>query len=150
MDNIPRAVDDKNRIFKLLDMIEDRTGHMAHKITDIKDELCKWQDGQLKDIYFMAILTRFWDQINKQPTTRIMTNLDRFTNIFMLNLAELIQLHPERYAFSLGSLLEEKGDRFKKAFESGDYDQHGEACKMTCKQLGLKNTRTAINQYLKG
>jgi hypothetical protein len=52
--------------FKLLDRIEDKTKIMAHQNAEIMDQLRKWQDGQLKDSYFLALLNRYYYQINKE------------------------------------------------------------------------------------
>lgn len=52
-----------NRIFKSLDLIENKTKKMAHEIPAISSELKRWQDGQLNGIYFLEFLTKFLDQL---------------------------------------------------------------------------------------
>lgn len=53
----------KARIWTLLDVIENKLGKMAHD-TDLADELKKFQDGDLKPLYFYNRLAKYWDMLN--------------------------------------------------------------------------------------
>lgn len=54
----------KQMIFKMLDRIENKTGIMAHNIPEIAEKLQNWQDGKIKDSYFIEFLNKYWDAIN--------------------------------------------------------------------------------------
>lgn len=53
-------------IFKLLDMIEDKTKIMIHEIPELGDKMNRWQRGEYKDSFFKETLNRYWDSINNQ------------------------------------------------------------------------------------
>lgn len=55
----------KNSIFNLLDRVEDKTGKMAHEIEEIKYDLEKWQNGEIRSIYFKEVLNKFFDGLNE-------------------------------------------------------------------------------------
>jgi len=52
--------------FKLLDRIENKTKIMAHEDKEIMHSLLKWQDYKLTDSFFLAILNRYYYEINKE------------------------------------------------------------------------------------
>lgn len=63
MDMVRRDEVMKARIWNLLDSIENKLGKMAHE-TDLVDELKKFQDGDLKPLYFYNRLAKYWDSLN--------------------------------------------------------------------------------------
>lgn len=54
----------KNRIFNLLDRIEDKTGKMAHEIVGLNEKLNHWQKGLVRDLFFLNYLSKFLDDLN--------------------------------------------------------------------------------------
>lgn len=60
--------DNRQRVFYMLDLIEDKTGIMAHEIPELKDRLRLWQDENINTSSFMLTLNKFWDNINGNNT----------------------------------------------------------------------------------
>ena len=63
--NIDRNQLQRQRIWSLIDSIEDRLGIVAHDIPDLKDRLKAYQDGILKPIYFINYLSKYIDQLEE-------------------------------------------------------------------------------------
>lgn len=55
----------KDRVFSLLDRIEDRTNKMVHEITELSDKLKAWQDFKVTDTQFIETLNKYIDTLNK-------------------------------------------------------------------------------------
>ena len=55
-----------NRVFSLLNQIENKTNTMAHEIADLKDSLVNWQDGKLKSGFFIEQLSKYIDKVEQK------------------------------------------------------------------------------------
>ena len=57
----------KNRIYNMLDKIEDKTETMAHEIPDIRGALDGWQKSEYlesKGLFLYNVLCLYWDNLN--------------------------------------------------------------------------------------
>lgn len=55
----------KRMIFNALDIIEAKTGDLAHENEYISLKLHLWQDGKLKNSQFLETLNKYMDELNK-------------------------------------------------------------------------------------
>jgi hypothetical protein len=79
----------------------------------------------------------------------IMSNVERFYEVYARLLPEMRKAKPEAYAWPESEMLKVL-ERMRRAFESGSFNHDGDAIKATCKELGIKYTRKSILEYLKG
>jgi len=73
----------------------------------------------------------------------------RFFSMYATNLQNAVEQFPEEYSF-IGGNIELAIVRMFVAFKKGTYNKDSRAIKATCKQLNLKHTYKAINNYLRG
>ncbi len=78
------------------------------------------------------------------------TKLATFVETYRAQLRVAVEKWPEYYVWYSrdGISTDEVADRMAKAFESGSYNHDGNAIKLTCKALGIKYTRKAIEAFL--
>ena len=82
-----------------------------------------------------------------------MVNADKlatFMAVYRVKLPEAVALNPDYYHWHSVEKVSSDvvADRMEKAFASGSYHHEGKALQMTCKALGLKHTRKAIEAFL--
>lgn len=73
-------------------------------------------------------------------------NLERFMEVYRRQLLAAVTQYPGEYAFGpqdVGKV----SDRMKAAFIAGSYNTDGRAIKATCKELGIKHTRKAMEEF---
>ena len=58
-DTIKPEYDTVLRIFATLDLIEFKTGKLAHEIHEISESLDKWHNKLIKDVFFLNFLSKF-------------------------------------------------------------------------------------------
>lgn len=75
------------------------------------------------------------------------SNFDTFMKVYTSKLLEAVTAHPQEYAFGPDKV-PEVANRIGNAIMVGSYNHDGRAFKATCKELGIKYTRTGIEQYL--
>jgi hypothetical protein len=75
-----------------------------------------------------------------------MTNKEIFSEAYRRNLERAAQSRPDQYGFIVGHV-NETADRMLAAVERRTYNKDGFAFKWTCKELGIKYTYTAINNF---
>jgi hypothetical protein len=76
-------------------------------------------------------------------------NLDRFMAIYQPALREaVLTMAPQEYGFGVDEV-PAVAARMRAAFERGSYNHDGRAIRATCKALGFKHTRTAIEAFLR-
>ena len=76
-------------------------------------------------------------------------SLDTWVKIYEEQLKLVVQKYPDEYGYGLEAV-PVVVKKMAVAFEKGDYNLDGRAIKATCRVLGIKHTRTAINEYLRG
>jgi hypothetical protein len=54
----------RQRVWALVDSIEDKLGLMMHEMDDLKDTLKRYQEGYIKPITFINILNKYIDELN--------------------------------------------------------------------------------------
>lgn len=69
-----------------------------------------------------------------------------FFDIYREELHKAMAAHPEEYMLSVPA--DTVADRMIEAFKNRSYNHEGRAIKATCKRLGIKHTRSAINAHL--
>lgn len=74
--------------------------------------------------------------------------LDTFCAHYGPNLERAVRERPDEYAFPIEEVPLVLG-RMRAALERGSYNHAGHALRWTCKALGMKHTRTAIEAYLR-
>ena len=77
-----------------------------------------------------------------------MNNRDRFLAIYREKLAEAVVNHPDQYTWPIEELDEVMG-RMTAALDKGSYLKSGLAFRNTCRELGIKYTYTAINEFIR-
>lgn len=77
-----------------------------------------------------------------------MSNLDLFLSTYRKHLKQTRSEYPTEYAWP-ESMFEDVYSRMAEALEKGTYNKDGRALKATCKELGVKHTYKAINEYLR-
>ena len=75
--------------------------------------------------------------------------MDKFIEVYARMLLKAVQENRKDYSYNEHEV-PMIVDRMKAAFQRGSYNKDGLAIKWTCKELGIKYTYSAINQYLKG
>lgn len=73
-------------------------------------------------------------------------NFERFMVAYSCNLLAAVTQHPTEYAFGEGKV-DEVSKKMRAAFIAGSYDHQGRAIKSTCKELGIKHTRKAMEEF---
>jgi hypothetical protein len=76
-----------------------------------------------------------------------MTNKEAFAKAYRENLARAVTERPDDYSYIAGKV-DVVADKMLAAIERGSANKDGYAFKQTCKQLGIKHTYKAINEYL--
>lgn len=75
--------------------------------------------------------------------------LARFCEMYGPNLERAVREKGDEYAFQIEEVPQVLG-RMRAALERGSYNHAGHALRWTCKELGLKHTRRAIEAFLVG
>lgn len=78
-----------------------------------------------------------------------MTNLDKWMEVYEVELAKARLAHPDQYPWP-AELLPTVCSRMRAAIERRSYNKDGYAFKATCKHFRIKHTYSAIEQFLKG
>lgn len=88
-------------------------------------------------------------QFNQDYGVDILTipNESFFFLLWSIYLKRCVQTNPEKYTYSIDNI-EPVLQRMSKAVIARVYNKDGDALQLTRKTLGLKNTYTAINEYL--
>jgi hypothetical protein len=73
--------------------------------------------------------------------------LEQFTTVYGLALRRAIEEYPDEYLYSI-EYVPGVVTRMRVAIEEGTYHHAGRVFKATCKQLGVKHTRKAIEAFL--
>ena len=55
----------KQRIWNILDSIEDKLGKMAHEVPELAEDLELYQNGKIKPLYYFNKLTKVFDELNR-------------------------------------------------------------------------------------
>ena len=79
--------------------------------------------------------------------TVVKEKLDTFTEEFRAALNLAVLMYPQEYAYPL-SEIPAIVERMRVAFDRGSYNYDSRAIRITCKVLGIKPTRKAIEAYL--
>ena len=74
--------------------------------------------------------------------------LDTFISVYAVQLAKAHAQAPDEYLWRIETL-PTVVERMKKAIENGSFNHEGNGFKWTCKELGIKHTRKAIQEYLR-
>ena len=74
-------------------------------------------------------------------------NSDKFFREYRTQLEQAVILHPDEYSFPV-ELCDKVWFRMRDAVLRGSFNKDGYAFKTTCKNLGIKYTYKAINEYL--
>lgn len=77
------------------------------------------------------------------------TKQAQFFRVYEEELNKAVRQYPDDYAFP-PSKVPEVVERMKAAFLRQSYNKDGQAIKATCKQLGIKYTYKAINEFIQG
>ena len=75
--------------------------------------------------------------------------LARFVAVYAEQLPIAIAKYPVDYCYPVTEA-PTVAEKMAKAFASGSYNHDGQAIRLTCKALGFKHTRTAIESFLCG
>jgi hypothetical protein len=75
--------------------------------------------------------------------------VDEWMVIYIEELKSAITNHPSEYVYGLDQV-PVVAERMKLAFLNGTYNHDSRAIKGTCKRLGIKTTRKAIEAYFNG
>lgn len=59
---------ERNKVFRMLDKIEDKALIMAHEIPELKDNLRLWQDNKLDSLEFFNELELYYSKMKRQIT----------------------------------------------------------------------------------
>lgn len=73
-------------------------------------------------------------------------NFFRFIVIYTEKLREAVAKHPEVYRYTQAEV-PAVVDRMREAFVRGSYNHDGLAIRNTCKAVGIKPTRTALEAF---
>ena len=73
--------------------------------------------------------------------------LEQFSKIYADALMECVASYPSEYAYTVADV-PRVAYKMSVAFGSGNYNKDSRAVKLTCKQLGIAHTYTAINAFL--
>lgn len=73
--------------------------------------------------------------------------LDTFMIVYERNLLDCIRDHIGNYSYG-PELLPTVMGRMREAIKRGSFNKDGHALKRTCKELGIKHTYQAINEWL--
>lgn len=76
------------------------------------------------------------------------TNFNTFMAAYEKNLSLAIINYPSDYVYPI-TQVPVVVQRMREAFQKGTYNKDGRAIKQTCKDLNIKYTYTAINEYIK-
>lgn len=76
--------------------------------------------------------------------------LDSFVAVYAPTLARVARENPAEYPWVADTPTEIVVERMRDAFLRGSYNHTGAAIRATCRALGLKHTRTAIEEFLTG
>lgn len=78
-----------------------------------------------------------------------MTRLPDFILVYTQELTRAVADHPAEYGFPVANV-PTVVEKMRAAIEVGSFNHDGRAFKATCKRLGIKYTRRAINDYVRG
>lgn len=78
------------------------------------------------------------------PNAETVSQVDAFLSAYMKNLIIAKNKFPKLYEWKESDVLE-VFRRMASSFRQGLYSRHCHAVRMTCKELGIKNTREAID-----
>ena len=78
-----------------------------------------------------------------------MSNLETFLDVYMKHLAEDQAQNPDKYAWERSSLQRVR-ELMALHLQRRTFDNHSTACRRTCKELGIRKTYKAIEEYLRG
>lgn len=73
-------------------------------------------------------------------------NVEEFCKSYLKNLENAVKTNPTEYLYSIEEC-PKVVEKMKAAFIRGSYNHDGQAIKATCKELGIKPTRTAMEAY---
>jgi hypothetical protein len=74
-------------------------------------------------------------------------NFECFLEVYAEKLREALKLHPEQYSWP-ESELPKVLERMRAAIERGTFNKDGYAFKATCKELKIKHTYKAIQEFI--
>jgi hypothetical protein len=74
--------------------------------------------------------------------------MEKFLGLYMKNLILAKNKFPAQYQWPESDILE-VFRRMVESFKAGTYSRHGHAVKWTCKEMGIPNTREAIDQIFR-
>ena len=74
-------------------------------------------------------------------------NLQAFLDVYKEQLHKAVKERPEEYLWSM-SEFDAVFERMSKAIERGSFNKDSSAFKLTCKELGIKHTYTAIKEFI--
>jgi len=74
---------------------------------------------------------------------------DAFLSAYFKNLISLKNKYPAQYSWAGNTDVLQVFRRASESFRKGHYSTHCRAVKMTCKELGIECTRTAIDAIFK-
>jgi hypothetical protein len=69
--------------------------------------------------------------------------------VYRVELAKSVEKYPEDYRWPVSDV-PSVAAKMQMAFERGSYNHDGKAIKATCRALGLKHTRKAIEGFITG
>jgi len=72
--------------------------------------------------------------------------VDKFIEVYARELESAVIAHSDEYGFSLVDL-ERVVERMRNAFYEGTYNHDGRAIRRTCRVLGIKHTKTALEEF---
>lgn len=75
-------------------------------------------------------------------------NFDCFMDVYVEKLKEALVLYPQDYSWP-ESALPVVVEKMRAAIEKGTFNKDGHAFKATCKQLKIKHTYKAIQEFIK-
>jgi hypothetical protein len=78
-----------------------------------------------------------------------MTNYEKFCEEYEKQLMIAVQTYPSDYFYG-PEKVPETARKMAIAFKNNTYNYDSKGIKFTCKSLGIKHTRKAINEYIKG
>lgn len=76
-------------------------------------------------------------------------HLDIFMLIYQHELEQVVQQYPEEYGYPVDAV-PGVAAKMRVAFIAGTYNKDGRAIARTCKRLGIKHTRKALDAYFRG
>ena len=79
-----------------------------------------------------------------------MTNFELFLQKYETTLTQNVTTHPDRYRYQASpEKISQVSLKMVEGLRDSESDKNGETTKSVCRQLGIKHTYAAIEQYLK-